>query len=220
MRFVPVSVALLLASCGPPTSDGHVDVVPEGKVATTSGFVATIEAYGGVATNATLAFSLTSLAEGFEWDPFGVATTIDESGTFAVDLPALLPETHTPAPRTVCGVVLDLPALGVLFAHEGPSEAVTSITGTYGRGRVDHPSPTPGLGTPGTTVVYLFHASDSHDLSCSDWEPVEDLPMDIDLRLRPGWNFVTWYVRDISQVPTVLLRTGEPDLEVPWRGAP
>ena len=204
-------------------------IVPPGVVATVTRVEGTIEEYDGGAVDATFAsvFGGTGCAyvDGVEPDcvftpgkPW-IPTTIGADGVFSVELPASPLLDDEPTLFGGCGEAVPLALGGGLIVHDGPlGESGTDVLAQYARGRTEEPQTWYGDVLNAALFVLYAFASDEVDLTCSEtYGTVPDQRADIDLRLRPGWNVMTWLMRREGDLAVSYWRTGEPGLAVAWR---
>lgn len=206
-------------------------VVGPGRVATVTSISGVIADYDGGAVDATFAgifgagsacpgddpACLPSFTPGRPWVP----TSIAADGSFTVDLPAS-PVLDDSAWGTTCGQAMSMSMNGVLYVHDAPfGQPGSSPSMSFARFRLEDPKTPSGFLADAALVVLYGYSSTSVDVTCV--EVLEDefvgegpLRLDVDLRVRPGWNVWTWLQRSEGETMVTYMRTGEPDLPVLW----
>jgi len=235
-----VSFTLVLSACGGPadpiggTPNGDDPSIAEyvvgpGRVATVTSVSGVIDGYDGGAVDATFA-GIGGVGTGCPIDdpecqpsftpsrPW-VPTAIDAQGAFTIALPSS-PTLDDFGNAVFCGEEHPFSFTGVLYVHDEPfGQPGSSPTASYVRARFEDPKvPVGFLADAAALVTYAFTTS-SVDLTCTQDDSgngMGTLLLDIDLRLRPGWNVVTWVQRSEDDDMVLYLRTGEPGLSVPW----
>lgn len=232
--------AILVTACntgGPsvdpdPSAETIADyVVGSGRVATVTSISGVISDYGGGAVEATFAGIFgtgsvvcvdiddpecqTSFSPARPWVP----TSIAADGSFTINLPTA-PVLDESAQLLVCGEELSLSSNGVLYVHAAPfGEPGSSPTATFARSRLEDPKTPVGFLADAALLVLYGYSPATIDVACVQDEamgPDDTFRQDVDLRLRPGWNVMTWLQRSEADAMVLYLRTGEPDLAVPW----
>lgn len=205
-------------------------VVGPGVVATVTSIEGVIEGYDGGAVDATFA-GLSGIGTGCPGDDPGcqptftpsqpwVPTSIDELGRFTVALPAS-PTLDGGGGMMLCDEGPLLALNGVIYVHDAPfGQPGSSPTSSFVRYRLEDPKEPIGILADAMAVVLYAYTTASSDLTCVDTAPngdMESLVLDVDVRLRSGWNVMTWLQRSEGDEVVFYVRTGEPDgLVVPW----
>ena len=236
---VLVSFILVLSACGSPVDP--IDGTPNGddvslrEYVVGPGSIATVTSIGGVidgdggAVDATFA-GIVGSGTGCPGDdpacqpsftpsrPW-VPTSIDAQGRFTIALPAS-PSLDPFGSLTLCDDEHLVAASGALYVHDAPfGEPGSSPTSTFARFRLEDPKEPVGFLADAAAVVLYAYTTSSVDLTCIEPAPnggMGSLVLDVDMRLRPGWNVMTWLQRSEGDDMVLYVRTGEPDLEVPW----
>jgi len=207
--------------------------VGPGRVANVTSISGVLAGYGGGAVDATFAGIFASVDACSGEDPEcqprfipsrpWVPTTIAADGSFTIDLPAS-PVLDDSEPGSACGQELSLTMNGTLAVHDAPYGQPGSMPSvSFGRFRLEDPKTPSGYLADAALIVLYGYSPTSVDVTCI--EVLEDefvgegpLRLDIDLRVRPGWNVWTWLQRSEGEDMVMYMRTGEPDLPVPWVG--
>ena len=237
-----VSFALVLNACGGPAGtngdppNGNGDdatvrdyIVGPGRVATVTSIEGVIQDYEGGAVDATFAGTFATVgpcpsddsvclvfSPGRPWVP----TSIDALGRFTVALPAS-PTLDGGGGMMLCDEEPLLALHGAIYVHDAPfGQPGSSPTSTFVRYRLEDPKEPAGFLADATAVVLYAYTNASSDLTCVEPAPnggTEPLVLDVDVRLRSGWNAMTWLQRSEGDEMVLYVRTGEPDgLAVPW----
>ncbi|TVR97437.1 MAG: hypothetical protein EA416_00610 [Trueperaceae bacterium] len=203
-------------------------VVGPGRVATLTSIEGVIDGYDGGTVEATFAGLMatvglscngdeceTIFSPGLPWVP----TSIDAQGAFTVELPAS-PSLDGVGTAILCGEEVVLSYSGSLHVHDAPlGEPGSSPTASYARVRLEEPKTPVNILADAGAVVWYAYTTGSVDLTCAQTESdygTEPMLVDVDVRLRPGWNVMTWLQRSEGDDMVLYMRTGEPGLSVPW----
>lgn len=241
--FALVLLALVVSACGGPAGtngdppNGNGDdatvrdyVVGPGRVATVTSIQGEIEGYDGGAVDATFAgiFGAGTACPGDDPDcqpaftpsqPW-VPTSIDALGRFTVALPAS-PTLDGGGGMMLCDEAPLLALHGAIYVHDAPfGQPGSSPTSTFVRYRLEDPKEPAGFLADAMAVVLYAYTTVSSDRTCVEPAPnggTEPLVLDVDVRLRSGWNVMTWLQRSEGDEMVLYVRTGEPEgLAVPW----
>ena len=203
-------------------------VVGPGRVATVTSIEGVIDGYDGGEVEATFAGLMATIAQfcnddgcqmifspGRPWVP----TSIDAPGAFTIDLPAS-PSLDGVGSSILCGEEVVLSYSGALYVHDAPfGEPSSSPSVTYARVRLEEPKTPVNILADAAVLVWYAFTTDSVDLTCTQDESdfgTEPMTLDVDVRLRPGWNVMTWLQRSEGDDMVLYMRTGEPGLSLPW----
>ena len=214
--------ALVMIACAGPNEPSSG--VPAGVVATTTSVIGTITDYVDGASNATYTFGYLTMNTGHvSWSPFGLSTTLAADGSFAVELPSSPPLPAAGFGLPLCGQANEGDTLlGALVTHAGPSDGVSEsdVTGFYLRARYPDDANGAFVFQNGVVVVLQWFADQDRDLRCvqdgaAAFTDAEGR-FDVDVRLRGGWNVVTFTTRRSGDSTTTYVRTGDPGSDVGW----
>lgn len=203
--FALTFVVWWLAAC----SDDFGGGLPPGVPTVVTSVSGTLIGYEDGATSAALAEW--PARHGHPWIPFAVEAPVSAVGTFHAELPSSpLPSDSDSQLFGLCGSSHAIPTLSFLFTYIGSLDAPT-VTGMYANFQLEESE----VGFSFTQVIYA-HSRVEVNLLCREVEPGQygTSVVDVDLRLRPGWNVVSMFADSEDEI---FIRSGETQRTVQWQ---